>query len=331
MAANNQPNSKAKIWQSFQQILTEKKKIESKVATKEEEAEKEKNKQILDRSANYTVDSIVKGLADLQLDFGSIINQLSEKLNAESLKLEELQKAIEIETQHLQELQKIRVVADSLHILTQEHEEKLNTLEKNAALRLEALEKEMATKRKLWEKERQEYEAAVEEKNQLLTRERQEEASDYQYEIERERKVEMDEYEEMRRKLERELQESNRDKDKNWQERENYLAANQAKFEENRQKVAGFEEELKQAYIKAKEEAIKDAEREAKVKADLVAKEWESTKRGYELQAQALEDNIQRQTEQIADISAQLQGAMRQAQELAMRAFASSNNSPPTN
>ena len=163
MAANNQPNSKAKIWQSFQQILTEKKKIESKVATKEEEAEKAKNQQILDRSANYTVDSIVKGLADLQLDFGSIINQLSEKLNAESLKLEELQKAIEIETQHLQELQKIRVVADSLHILTQEHEEKLNALEKNAALRLEALEKEMATKHKLWEKERQEYEAAVEE------------------------------------------------------------------------------------------------------------------------------------------------------------------------
>ena len=156
MAPNNQQNSKAKIFQSFQQILTEKKKIESKVATKEEEAEKEKNKQILDKAANYTVDSIVKGLADLQLDFGGIINQLSEKLNAESLKLEELQKAIEIESQHLQELQKIRIVADSLHILTQEYEEKLSALEQNSALRLEALEKDMATKRKLWEKEQQE-------------------------------------------------------------------------------------------------------------------------------------------------------------------------------
>lgn len=331
MAPNNQQNSKAKIFQSFQQILTEKKKIESKVATKEEEAEKEKNKQILDKAANYTVDSIVKGLADLQLDFGGIINQLSEKLNAESLKLEELQKAIEIESQHLQELQKIRIVADSLHILTQEYEEKLSALEQNSALRLEALEKDMATKRKLWEKEQEEYQAAVEEQNQILTRERQEEASDYQYEIERERKIEMDEYEETRRKLERQLQESNREKDKNWQERENYLVAKQAEFEENSQKAAGFEEELKLAYIKAKEEAIKSAEREAKVKTDLVAKEWESTKRGYELQIQSLEDTIQRQMEQIGDISAQLQEVMRQAQELAMRAFASSNNASQTN
>ncbi|MDY6807007.1 MAG: hypothetical protein SXA11_24795 [Cyanobacteriota bacterium] len=331
MAPNNQQNSKAQIFQSFQQILTEKKKIESKVATKEEEAEKEKNKQILEKAANYTVDSIVKGLADLQLDFGGIINQLSEKLNAESLKLEELQKAIEIERQHLQELQKIRIVADSLHILTLEHEEKLSALEQNSALRLEALEKDMATKRKLWEKEQQEYQAAVEEQNQILMRERQEEVSDYQYEIERERKIEMDEYEETRRKLERELQESNREKDKNWQERENYLAANQAEFEENSQKAAGFEEELKQAYTKAKEDAIKSAEREAKVKTDLVAKEWESTKRGYELQVQSLEETVQRQTEQVADISAQLQEVMRQAQELAMRAFASSNNASQTN
>jgi hypothetical protein len=327
MALNNLQNSKAKILQSFQQIIAEKKKIESKVATKEEEAEKEKNKEILERAGGYTVDSIVKGLADLQLDFGGIIHQLSEKLNAESLKLEELQKAIEIETQQLEELQKIRVVADSLHILTQEHQEKLNAIEQNAALQLEALEKEIASQRKLWEKEQQEYEATVEEQNQLLTKERQEEAEDYQYEIQRERKIEMDDYEETRRKLERELQASNREKEKNWQERETYLAENQADFEEKREKAAGIEEELKQAYIKAKEDAIKDAEREAKVKTDLVAKEWEGSKRGYELQIQSLEETIQRQTEQIADISAQLQAVMRQAQELAMRAFASSNNS----
>ena len=331
MASNNPANSKAKILQSFQQILAENKKIESKVATKEEEAEKEKNQEILERAADCTVDSIVKGLADLQLDFGGIVNQLSEKLNAESLKLEELQKAIEIETQQLQQLQKVRVVADALHILTQEHQEKLNAIEQNAALGLEALEKEMAATHKLWEREQQEYEAIAEEQGQILTRQRQEEASDYQYEIERLRKVEMDEYQETRRNLERELQLKNREKDKNWQERESYLTENQAEFEENRQKAAGFEEELKQAYTKAKEEAIKDAERDAKVKADLVAKEWEGSKRGYELQIQSLEETIQRQTEQIASISAQLQEVMRQAQELAMKAFASNSNGSQSN
>lgn len=330
MTQSHHQDSKLKIMQSFQQILADQQKIASKVATKEEEAEKEKSKQILETAATYTADSIVKGLADLQLDFGSIIHQLSQKLNTESAKLEELKQAIEIENQHLQELQKIRVVADALHLLTQEHQEKLRFLEQNSTQHQEALTKDMATKRKAWQKEQQEYEIAVQEQNQLLIKQREQEAVDYQYELERLRKIEMDEYAEIKRKLERELQELNQEKEKKWQERESYLAENQAEFEENRQKVAGFEEELKKAYVKAKEEAIQEANREAKVKEDLFAKEWEGTKNGYELKIQSLEETIQRQIEQISDISTQLQAAMKQAQDLAMRAFASSDNSAQT-
>ncbi|MDJ0557070.1 MAG: hypothetical protein QNJ68_22025 [Microcoleaceae cyanobacterium MO_207.B10] len=323
-------DSKSKIIQSFQQILADKQNIKSKVATKEEEAEKEKAREILETAATYTTDSIVKGLADLQLDFGSIINQLSEKLNTESEKLDKVKRAIEVENQHLQELQKIRVVADALHILNQEHQEKLTFLEQNFTEHQEALEKDKVRKRKAWQKEQQEYEIAVQEKNQLLIKEREEEAADYQYELERQRQIETDEYAEKKRKLERSLQVSNQEKEKIWQERESYLAENQAQFEKNRKKVAGFEEELNKAYIKAKEEAIQEANREAKVKEDLFAKEWEGMKNGYELKIQSLEETIQRQSQQITDISTQLQAAMKQAQDLAMRAFATSNNEAQT-
>jgi len=314
-------DSKAKILQSFQQILADKKKIASKVATKEEEAEKAKNKQLLEVAATYTIDSIVKGLADLQLDFGSIINGVTEKLGTESSKLEELKRALEIETQRLQELQQIRIVADALHILTQEHQEKLTALEQNAANQREILEKDTTQKRKAWQKEQQDFDVFIAEQTALITKERQREAADYEYELERNRKVETDEYEEFKRKLERELQESTREKEKKWVEREKYLVDNQTQFEENQKKAAGFEEELKQAYIKAKEEGIQEVTREAKVKADLFEKEWESAKQGYELKVQSLEQTITRQTEQIADLSAQLQATMTQAQELAMKAF----------
>ncbi|MGB3509735.1 MAG: hypothetical protein WBA93_10910 [Microcoleaceae cyanobacterium] len=330
MTQTTPENSKAKIIQSFQKILAERQNITSKVATKEEEAEKEKGKQILENAASYTTDSIVKGLADLQLDFGSIINQLSEKLNTESGKLEEVKRAIEIESQHLQELQKIRVVADTLHILTQEHQEKLNFLEHDFTEDREALAKDMTTKRKAWQQEQQEYDITVREENQLLIKQRQQEAADYQYKLEHQRQIETDEYEEMKRKLERSLAYLNQEKEKEWQERESYLAENQAEFEKNRKKVAGFEEELKKAYIKAKEEAIQEANREAKVKEDLFAKEWEGLKNGYELKVQSLEEVIQRQTEQVSDISTQLKAAMKQAQDLAMRAFATSNNATQT-
>ncbi len=316
-------DSKAKILQNFQQILAENKKIESRVETKEESAEKAKNKQLLEVASTYTIDSIVKGLADLQLDFGSITSGLSEKLKAESSKLDELKKAIDIEAEQLQELQQIRVVADALHILTQEHQEKLTVLEQNAANQREIIEKDTTQKRKIWGKEQQEFDTTVSEKTTFTTKQRQQEAADFQYELQRDRKIETDEYEETKRKLERDLQESTREKDKNWAEREKVLSDNQAEFEKNQTKAAGFEEELKQAYIKAKEEAIQEVSREAKVKADLADKEWEGSKQGYELKVQSLQQTMARQTEQISEISAQLQATMKQAQDLAMKAFAS--------
>jgi len=316
-------DSKAQILQNFQQILADKKKIESKVETKEQSAEKAKNKQLLEVASTYTIDSIVKGLADLQLDFGSITSGLSEKLKAESSKLDELKRAIEIEAEQLQQLQQIRVVADAFHILTQEHQEKLTVLEQNATNQHEIIEKDTTQKRKIWGKEQQEFDAAVQEKTAFTIKQRQGEAADYQYDLQRERKIETDAYEETKRTSERELQESTREKDKNWAEREKLLSDNQAEFEKNQTKAAGFEEELKQAYTKAKEEAIQEVSREAKVKADLVEKEWEGSKQGYELKVQSLQQTISLQTEQIAEISAQLQATMKQAQDLAMKAFAS--------
>jgi hypothetical protein len=117
-------DSKQQLMQAFQQIIADRKKLESKIATKQEEAEKAKNKETLEAASTYTVDSIVKGLADLQLEFGSIVNQLSEKLAKQNSKLDELNRAREIATQNLQELQQIRIVADTLDFLTQEHREK---------------------------------------------------------------------------------------------------------------------------------------------------------------------------------------------------------------
>lgn len=98
-------DSKERIKQAFQQIVADRKRSQFKIATKQEIAESEKNQQVLEVASTYTVDGIIKGLADLQLEFGSIVRQLSEKLANENSKLDEFKLAIEIETQHLQKLQ----------------------------------------------------------------------------------------------------------------------------------------------------------------------------------------------------------------------------------
>ncbi|MBD2493555.1 hypothetical protein [Nostoc sp. FACHB-280] len=317
-------DSKQQLMQAFQQILAEQKKLESKIATKQEEAEKIKNQEILTAASTYTVDSIVKGLADLQLEFGSIVTSLSEKLAKENSKLDELNRAIEIATQNLQELQRIRIVADTLDILTQEHQEKLKTLEQDTASKKESIEKEIALKRKEWQKEQSEYEEAVTTYNDSTNKERQQEQEEYQYKLETTRKLNTDAYEAKKRNSERDIQEKTQEKEKDWTEREKVLSNNQALFKEYQQKVAAFPTELEEAVKKAREEAIKGTSQKAKIEADLFEKEWESTKQSYELKIQGLEQTITKQTEQIESISTQLQATLKQAQDLAMRAFGNS-------
>jgi hypothetical protein len=314
-------DGKQQLMQGFQQILVERKKLESKIATKLEVADKVKNKQILEAASTYTVDSIVKSLADLQLEFGSIVNSLSDKLGKENSKLDELNRAIEVETQYLQELQQIRTVADVVDILTQEHQEKLRILEQDTTTKRETLEKEIAQTRKDWQREQAEYDEAVQAYNELLLKQRQQETDEYQYKLENTRKINADAYEAKKRNLEREVQEGTQEKDKNWAEREKVLKANEPLFAESQKKVAAFPVELEEAVKKAREEAIKDTSQKAKVEADLLEKEWEATKQSYELNIKSLEETIQKQVEQIEGISVQLQSTLKQAQDLAMRAF----------
>jgi hypothetical protein len=318
------PDNKEQLMAAFDRIIAEKKREEFKIATKQEEVEKEKNKQVLEVASTYTVDSIVKGLADLQLDFGTIVNGLAEKLAKENSKLDELKQAIEVETEHFQELQKTRIVADTLHILTQEHQEKLKGLQQNATSQKEVLEKETSQYRKEWQQEQSEFETRTQKEEELLIKERQQAEEEYQYRLELTRKINVDAYQSQKRKQELELQETNETKQKNWAEREKVLTDNQAEFEANRKKVEAFTVELDEAVKKAREEAIKDVHKDAKVKADLFEKEWQATKQSHELKIQSLEEAIAKQVEQIQSLSTQLEAALKQAQSLAMRAFESS-------
>ncbi|MGL5924220.1 hypothetical protein, partial [Chroococcidiopsis sp.] len=274
---------------AFQRILADRKDMSLKIATKQEEADKEKNKQILQTAASYTVDNIVKGLAELQLEFGGIVNGLSEKLSKETSKLGELKRAIEVESQNLQELQQIRVVADTLYILNQEHQEKLKLIEQGATTQQENLEKAITQTRKVWQQEQVEFETNLQDRNELLVKERQREGEEYQYQLAQTQKINADTYQLKKRTLEREIQEATQSKEKDWAEREKVLTEQQSLLQEYQKQIAAFPAELEEAVKKAREEAIKDVNQDAKVKADLFEKEWQAAKQSYELQVQSLE------------------------------------------
>lgn len=312
---------KEKVMSAFAKLLTQYQKLESKVATKEEQAEKVKNQQVLIKATEYTVDNIVNGMASLQLEFGGAIDSIKDKLTEESTKLEELQKAIAVEREHLQQLSEVRLAADALHILQQEHQERLEKLVEATNLQQEKITQEITKTRKVWEQEEADFLTVTTEEDELVIQQRKQEEADYQYELARQRKIEADEYEEDKRQQERELSQIGQDKEKDWNKREKYLTDHETEFLANQEKIKGFEEELKTEYNKAKSEAIKEAEKKAKVENDLLEKDWEAAQKGYDFQINSLESTISKQEQQIAELMNQLQESNSQAQSLATKAF----------
>jgi len=321
MSLTNVKDSKDTIATAFNQLLHQYQQTESRIATKEEEAEKNKNKQLLSKTIDYTVDNIINGMASLQLSFGGIVSELAENLSTESSKLEELKKAIAVEQKHLQQLNQVRLVADALYILNQEHQETIVSLKAKTAQEKETISKEIAQTRKEWSKEQQDFENRIQETAELLTKEREKEQADYNYELERQRTIEQDEHEDNKRSQARELAEQEVINNKDCSEREKYLAENKKEFIQNKEQIDGFEAKLKEESNKAKGNAIKEADSKQKVEAELKEKEWTANHQGYELKIESLTAVIERQTQQIAEITAQLQEVNTQAQNLAMQAF----------
>jgi hypothetical protein len=324
-----QKTDKGRILQDFQQLHAERRKLASQITTREEAAQREKDKEVVSVASHFTAESIVKGLADLQLAFDRTIEEAANTLLAESSKLEQTRRAIEIETRHLNELSNITVAANALDILIQEEKDKAWTFEEWATQQREDLAQEVAAKRQAWQKEQEEHQSAVSEYEESLRKERELDEADFGYKTERQRKIEMDEYKATRRAREREIAETEREKQKQWSEREKAIAERSQERQEYGARVEAFSQELVGAVQKARESAMQAASDEAQVKTDLFKKEIEANKRVRELEIQALEATVARQAEQVAALSAQLQEAVQRAQDLAARAISGTAHADP--
>lgn len=313
-------SNKDQILKAFQRLLSGQKYGVPKIATKQEAAERKEDQKIVEAASSYTVESIVKGLAGLQLNFGSAIDGLTEKLSVEAPKLEELRRAIRVETQRLEELHNIRITADALDILIQEHQEKTKAFEEKSQQERQTLDRKIAETKQAWQNEQKEFDAALKERQKLLKKEREQCETDYQYELERKRKIEADEYAEQKAVLERRITEEEGKKEADWAEREKILKEQQEMLKKYKVLAESFPQELEEATRKAKEEAIKEIQEEANVQAVLFEKEVEADKEVYELKIISLEKTITHQAEQIEHLSARLQMALKQAQDLAVKA-----------
>lgn len=332
-------NTKAQILEAYDNLLEERKGLEAQLKQLEKDAKSKlsvaaennipqpvkeaMNQQVVQDKMIATIDSIVK----LQTGFGSAVSELSEKLTSEAAKLEELRRDVAEETQQLEELHDLEEIKeDTLDILIKTSEDNSKAFAEELQQRSETLDQEIQDLSKAWKKEQDEHTRTIQERNENQRKIQQRDVQEYEYDLELRRGLNNEEYEQNQKSLYKQLEEAKQEQEKQWTEREKAIAEREKKFEELKAKVESFEKDKEAAIKKAKEEGKFIANSQVKIKADLQNKELEGNQRFYELRIQSLEQTIPHQEARIQNLSKQLEAALKQVQDLAVKAIEGSSN-----
>ena len=271
--------------------------------------------------------STIDNLILLQFGFGGAVSELSEKLTTEASKLEELRRTVGEEVQQLQELHSLEDVAeDTLDNLIQQYEESAKTFVSEISEQRETIEQDLLSRRQAWGKEQQLQELAVQERNDGDEKNRDRDVELYDYDLELQRNLDIEEYEQRQQMLYKEIEEFKQEQEKQWAEREKSIAEREKLSAEVKAKVEAFPKELEANIKNGKEIGRNIGNYQAKIKSDLFAKDLEGQKQNYELQIQGMLQTIQNQESRIASLSKQLDSALKQVQDLAVKAIEGASN-----
>ncbi len=261
------------------------------------------------------------------MSFGEAVSDLSEKLTAEASALNNVQTLVAKELETLKELYGLEdVTENTLDDLISSYEENSKTFEREESEKRETLDQEMQDLRKSWRKEQENHQSQIKERNETHHQNRHRQLQEYRYNLELERQLDSEAYEENKKVLYKELSEIKAAQEKAWSERETTISEREKAYSEAKQKVEAFPEELEKSIKNGKDDGRNIGTYQAKVKADLREKEVEGQKRNYQLRIESLEETIKDQNGRIQSLSKQLDAALKQVQDLAVKAIEGASN-----
>ena len=338
-------NTKAEILEAFAELKKEKSALEAEMKelsqggttitqtsgnsiSKQPEKEVKKSMKSNQTQNKQTMQYTIDNLLTIQSGFGGAISELSEKLTSEATKLEEVRQKVAEEIKQLNDLHNLENIEENtLDNLIQQYEQSAKEFETEFSDRQENLQQEMESGKKAWEKEQQEHQSSIKERNEQQNKTRQRDAENYEYDLQLQRDLDIDEYEQNKKNLYQELEESQKQQEKLWSEREQSISEREKELAEVELKVQDFQKQLGANINNGKENGRNIGTYQAKVKSDLLAKEVDGEKQYYELRIQSLQQTIQNQEQRIKNLSQQLDSTLIQVQDLAVKAIEGASNS----
>ncbi|EAY25221.1 coiled-coil domain-containing protein [Microscilla marina] len=351
MATINSKSTKAQILQAYKDLQKQKQEVEKKLRSSEQEVTKLKKqppvasapstkpmvkektvvKVVGDSAKVENIEGIILNLENIEKGLGKAMSEVSNKLTVEAEMLTELTEDINEEKEDLAKLYDLKVENGILDELVNDYEASKETFEEESDKRRKEFEEDIAEKRKYWDKEQDLYYQKTAERDEENRKRQEREREEHEYSLELERSLKDDEYEQRKKALQLELDELREAKETAWAADEKMLAELEKEFNDYKTKFEEIPEKLDKAVKRAEAEGKAVIERDAKEKAELLEKEVESEKQIFELTIESLDNTIQSQNSRITSLSKQLENALQQAQDLAVKAIEGSSNSESFN
>lgn len=274
-----------------------------------------------------TLENVVKDITQLRSSVGKTLSQIAESLEAEVDKYQQVKKAISLKDKELAEIYDIQKQAVSLAALIEAQQGKREEFEAETAREREELEKEIAQTRAQWEEERKGREADAKEQQAVDAKRRTREQDEYQYKTTREQQLARDQFADEKAKLEREIALRREQLERELGEREAAIAAREKELTDLRERVARFPADQDAAIAKAVKETLAHEQAESGGKAELLKREFAGEKNVQAARIAGMEATIKDQAEQIKQLTAKLEKAYGQVQEVAVRAIEGASQS----
>lgn len=315
-------NTKAQILEAYDDLL---KKLEEKSEDKPKEVQQRKEDlKTVESAQKNTEDTIIKGISALKASLNDSLEKIQQSLHAEHKKLAEIQAAIKIEKQNLENLYGLSANTDSFAAILLAQKDSREKFDEEMKTAKAIFEAEMSESKSKWDKEKADRDEQIKEEKTLTLKTRKREEEEYLYTLQQKRKKEGDEFELKKAKQEAELREKKIAFEKEYAEREKSLAEKEQEFEALKKASDNFSKELEKAVQQANATLESKLSAEFKYKTDLSAKDTEGSMQLKNLQIATLENKIKEMDAQSKLLGQKAETAEKSVKDIALKAIESS-------
>lgn len=266
-------------------------------------------------------------LSGIGSHIGEHTNSLQRRLTAEAVTLLGLHAQVNTLSAQLSKLYEVDAGEGALAKLIEGYEQRAASAKDELSGNTEAAKKALTEKREQWAKEKQAHEQEVAEQGAEQDKARAREGESYDYDLDQRRGQEQDDRAQAAKAFAAELSAEREAKQTQWAAREQAIAEREAELVELEKQAAGLDAALAEARKRGESMGMGIARRDTKSAAELTKKDTDSKRRVYELRIAGLEETLAKQGGQIDGLSKQLDTALGQAQDLAVKAIEGSSNS----